>query len=158
MVNNLIDLSPRDYAAQPLPASLDDRVRTFVASERAADKQPQLTREAEWVLIVFAGRMASLAVRENSEAHVQSGLAALALIQGQVDLRDAIIYLSILYDAAVRIGAQADTIFKSFADAEGPMIRYIVAFPARKPEDKAISAMGFSVIEAPEGFIYRKNW
>jgi hypothetical protein len=109
------------------------------------------------MLIVFASRMASLAVREQSEAHLKAGLGALALIRGQVDLRDAIIYLSILYDAALRIGADADAIFQSFADSDGPMIRYIAGFPARKAADKTIAAMGFSAIEEPE-FTYRKNW
>src|SRR4051794_22150863 len=102
------DVQPYQYAAESLPSSTDDHLRVFVASEGAADDRTLLTPEAEWVLILFASRMASLAVREHSEAHVRAGLTALALIQGQVDLRDAIIYLSTLYDAANRIGSDAD--------------------------------------------------
>ena len=147
------DLRSRSYAAEPLPSATDDRIRAFVASDAAANARLEL--KAEWILIVFAGRMASLAVREKSEANVKAGLTALALIRGQVDLRDAIIYLSILYDAALRIGADADAIFQSLADLDGPMTRYINAFPARTAADKA--AMGFSAIEEPE-FTYRKNW
>jgi len=153
----LDEFLPSHYTAEPLPSSTDDRVRTFVVSESVASERVDLTREAEWVLIVFASRMASLAARERSVERVQDGVAALALVQGQVDLRNAIVHLSILYDAALRIGANADAIFRSFADASGPMIQYITAFPARKTADKAISAMGFSVIEEPE-FTYRKNW
>jgi hypothetical protein len=157
MENNLIELSGRDYTAKPLPSTTDNRVRAFVASEFAAGKRTELTREAEWSLIIFANRMASLAVREHSEIHIKDGLSALSLVGRHVDLRDAIIFLSVFYDAALRIGADADAIFRSFAGTEGPMIRYITAFPDRKTADKAIAAMGFSAIEEPE-FTYRKNW
>jgi hypothetical protein len=114
------DVPSRTYSAEPLPSSADDRLRDFVASEGAADDCTVLTPEAEWVLILFASRMASLAVREHSEAHVRAGLAALTLIQGQVDLRDAIIYVSIL---TMRRIESARTLMRSFAPLPVPADR-----------------------------------
>ncbi len=70
----------------------------------------------------------------------------------------ALFFLSVLYDAAVRIGTDADAIFLAFVGVEGPLIRYITSFPARKPTDKAIAAMGFSALDGPDGFKYKKNW
>ncbi len=92
MVTSLIELSPRDYMAEPLPAPADDRIRAFVASEVAAGKRTELTRESEWLLIGFASRMASLAVRESSAEHVKDGLAALSLVGKKVGRRDGIIF------------------------------------------------------------------
>ena len=51
-------------------------------------------------LTCFAGRMATLGVREQSRQRLLEGLVALVMEDYKEDFRDNIIYLAQLYDAA----------------------------------------------------------
>jgi hypothetical protein len=96
--------------------------------------------------------MAVLAVRERGENRIRTGLRALTPLKGAIDLRDAIIYLAPLYDAASRINADADALFRSFSRYSAPIVPHIVSFPDRTPEGRSLAAMGFVVAQDESGF------
>jgi len=63
--------------------------------------------------------------------------------------------LSLLYDSAERLGADAAAVFREAAAlGRGEFADLILGFAARAPQDRAISAMGYRAAEGPEGFRY----
>lgn len=158
----LRSVDAKAYARSPIPASDDatlyDVISRLPADEVIENDLPKLSESEEWIAAIFAKRMAVLGVREREEKRIRTGLRALTLLKGAIDLRDGIIYLAPLYDAASRIDADADAMFRSFDRYTAPIVPHIVSFPDRMPENRSLAAMGFVVDQDENGFTYRKTW
>jgi len=158
----LKSIDAKTYARSPIPASDDDALyqlfARFATDDVTENHAPKFSTDEEWVAAIFAKRMAVLGVRERDENRIRTGLRALTLLRGAIDLRDAIIYLAPLYDAASRINADADAMFRSFSRYSAPIVPHIVSFPDRTPEARSLAAMGFVVAQDESGFTYKKSW
>jgi hypothetical protein len=175
MDDNMTDLStalaaikkedPTGYGHRPLRCTLDDVlgvfVRAFVAAaplERrriAAQGDQTLSR----VLLVFAERMASLAVRVQSRTYLTSGMIALAAEGWMTESRENLSILSLLHDAAIRIGADPrETLEQVRQYATKSVTSSIEKFLKRSKEDKSIEAMGYVATADGDGFRYERTW
>jgi|GEM_PF-3838464 len=88
--------------------------------------------------------MATFAVREQSGDPIEIGLVALSLGGLNGPTRESLIVLSLLIDAARRVGESPERLLNRIAEPLGDDARTVVLnFLARTEEDRAIAAMGF---------------
>ena len=155
---------PSDYEGRPLPCPLDGAVNALLwafigasSSERdrlGLEVDPALSR----VLLAFAERMASMAVRLTSAANVFIGLVALAAEGRKTDPQANLAALSVLHDAALRIGVDPREAF----DEALPFTTKVSAgafdgFLQRPAEDKSLEAGGYRAGADKDGFRYERT-
>lgn len=111
------------------------------------------------VLLAFAERMASLGVRLSSRDYLVSGLLALAAEGWNREPREDLSILSLLHDAAIRIGVDPREAFQEVLPyATKSVANSLQRFLQRKEEDKSIEAMGYRAAEDSDGFRYKRTW
>jgi hypothetical protein len=149
-----------DYSSQPLPSELDDAIGRLVAAYRGAsseDRQELRTarRSAAWFpVLVYAERMATLALRERAVNRIEDGLIALAIEDFTFDPRDSIPLLALHHHAAGRIGADVRTVFESAAQHASPKVAETLRrFPSRNERDKSLAAMGYAESPDPDAML-----
>ena len=152
----------RDYYAMPMPSPLDEAVAALArrysqapAAERTAI-DARISLEHSYGFLIFAERMAALAVRERSVERVRDGLLGLALEHFRLDLREDLMVFSLLHHSARRIGADADALFRSLGP---PTVAADVAqeferFAQRPAELKQIRVFGYHEVSDDTGFRY----
>jgi hypothetical protein len=153
------------YPWRPLPCVLDSLVGDFVRVFMQAS-EPERWRLSAAVppedgafLTCFAERMASLGVRERSRARLLEGLVALVIEGYKDDFRSNMVCLAPLYDAALKIGVDAQVLFEEAAGyLRNAPYRDIVEFPRRKPENRSLEAMGYEDSNDAAGFKYNRTW
>jgi hypothetical protein len=95
--------------------------------------------------------IAALAVRMHSLEIVKQGLDQLFKSNAIADYRDIISALVLYYDAAQRLGADADRFLLDYANQSENFIKsHITRFVSRTPALKEISVGGYIVINDPE--------
>src|SRR6516225_6163567 len=106
-----------------------------------------------YTLFTFARRSAVFALRDNQSSHIIDGLTAIAVIElKRADFRDALVPLALLYNAAIRIGDNPDTLIRSaVALAESNMSALMEEFINRSPNDKDLRQWGHLVMETENG-------
>lgn len=156
-----LDTSSRAYSQQRIPSELDAALIELVDAFRRGNPMSRflikrrLSDQHSAILWAFSERMASLAVRERSKERVVQGLTGLVLEGCKEDWRDCIIRLAPLYDAAVKVGAPPDELFREAASyAGGEARKLLLEYPKRTPENLSIEAMGYSEGETEDGFRY----
>lgn len=152
------------YLGWPLPSPRDDEI---VALFDQARDNGELVRLAELVrprqdsvLGAFAERMASLAVRTGDPTTLRNGLlaAALAIVAPEVDVREVLLILPLLWHSAKRLELDPAAEFEATADLLPPAATAMRQFVARKPEDQRIEAMGYVESSDDGGFRYERTW
>jgi len=136
------------YGLQPIPVERDreisERLRRAMAAGRIAELESKVDEEHELVFRAFAERMATLAVREQSGDPIEVGLVALSLGGLKGPTRESLIVLSLLIDAARRVGESPGHLLNRIAEPLGDDARTgVLNFLARTEEGQAIAAMGF---------------
>jgi hypothetical protein len=149
----------------PIPSKLDDEtaavIKRFVAVASPERKEiaSLFTREHTDVLLGFAERMASLAVRLNRGDLIEQGLAAVVLERGMLDVREDMLVLAPLCDSAERLGLDARTLFRAAASLlPGGLSKVVAEFPDRPARSRGLEAMGYLVSSDGDGFRYRRTW
>jgi hypothetical protein len=155
------------YLAQPFPTPLDEALDAVVSgfrsmpdSARASWKGaiPFSQRDSQ-ILITYAIRMATQALREGSTSRITNGLIA-HLIEGERDdWRENIIALTLLFDAAKKLGVEPLPVFDEMAslapgDAAAETLR---GFRKRKPEALTIESMGYRTAMSAQGVRYEPD-
>jgi hypothetical protein len=153
-------LSLADYSRSPIPAEEDVRLQLFIRDMTLSERERQaLPPEQGWFLIVYARRMASLAVRRTAEDPIRDGIAALLVEHGRADFNESMDTVALLYDAAIRIGSHPQGLFKELARASSTKLaRAISDFPDRPPKDRALDAWGYYPSSDEDGFRYSRRW
>ena len=151
------------YYQKPIPCEIDDEISDIFVDLSAHDQNnieliaDSVSGDTGHVLGLYAERMASLAVRENSIEHVKHGLIALLIYEKAHDSRDALLVLSLLHDAAVKVGNLPKAIFNEI-DALFGESSFLSDFLGRSAEDKSIDSMGYEESKNEEGFLYVRTW
>lgn len=147
----------------PIPSAWDEMLSEVVT--KFIDAQPVersriaslFTDQHSFTFIAFAKRMASYAVRTGSKEKLFEGLAALVLDGGKFDSRENITVMAPLYDAALKIGVDPETLFTQAADlAPNEVSDVLRKFPNRPDESKSLICMQFVESEDEDGFIYER--
>ncbi|MDC0435396.1 hypothetical protein OAM69_07155, partial [bacterium] len=96
------------YYQQPIPSEIDDGLSRVLSSLLARDQSDLklvsdgIAADGAQVLGLYAERMASLAVRENSVNRIKQGLMALIIYARTEDPRDVLLVLCLLHDASIK--------------------------------------------------------
>jgi hypothetical protein len=118
----------------------------------------QISGEQRQTLLAYGERMASLSVRNSDATLIHYGLLGVGIDGWQSDWRDNVTIVSLLYDAANRIGEEPRAIFEStaalLADKPASAIR---RFLLRSAEDKSLAVMGYIVGTDLDGFRYLRT-
>jgi hypothetical protein len=149
----------------PIPSKLDDEtsavIKRFIAAAAPERKEiaSLFTREHTDVLLGFAERMASLAVRLSRRDLIEEGLAAVVLERGMLDAREDMLVLAPLCDSAETLGLDAGALFRAAASLlPGELSRIVAAFPDRPAKSRGLDAMGYVASSDDDGFRYRRTW
>jgi len=155
----------RGYGPGPIPGEVDDDVRRLLAAVRGADADARgaigrrLGDRVGMILLLFAERMAALAVRTGDPGPAREGLDAATLGARAVDRRDGLVRLSLLDDALRRLGLDPSPFFAAAEDLAAPDFREgLLGFPARPPESRSIAAMKYEAGADADGFRYLCRW
>lgn len=144
----------------PRPVPLDSAISAVVRSLAAApadvrtQARGRISMEQFYTLLTFSQRAAVIALREKDVERVRDGLAAVALIERErIDARNIPLVLSLLYHAAVRIGADPEAMFSaSAALAEPAVAQTIRQFAASDSTAQSLrDAWGFSEVRTDAG-------
>ena len=141
----------------PLPPDnkLTEICRRFAGSDATtrAIARTSVSMEDFYTLFTFAQRSAVFALRDNQSSHIIDGLTAIAVIElKRVDFRDALVALALLYNAAIRIGDNPDTLVRTaVALAESNMSALMEEFINRSPNDKDLRQWRHLVVETENG-------
>lgn len=147
----------------PIPSTWDEMLSEVVT--KFIEAQPfdrskivsLFTDQHSFTFIAFAERMASYAVRIGSKKKLFEGLAALVLDGGKFDSRENITVMAPLYDAALKIGADPETLFtQAAALAPNEVSDVLRTFPSRPAESKSLICMQFVESEDEDGFRYER--
>jgi hypothetical protein len=160
----LARLVKKNYDRPGGRAAKDAEIAAVMARVDSAESFERLAAlidlEIAGTLKGFAYRMATLALRSRDSAPVVQGLIAAQLVMMVDDPRDALVIYSLLYRSAEEIGLDASEVFRSTSFVPSGEFRQTPAeFAQRDPSIRNISAMGFLLVEGPEGPTYQqKAW
>jgi hypothetical protein len=139
----------------PLDNKLTEVCHRFAGSDAAtrATMRTSATMDSFYTLLAFAKRSAVFALRDNQSSRINDGLTAIAVIElKRIDFRDVLVRLALLYNAAIKIGGNPDTLVRSaIALAEPNMSELMEGFINRSPNDKDLRNWGYVVVETENG-------
>jgi hypothetical protein len=153
------------YGLSPIPSPIDEKVRNLVASFEAMDitsRQVTLSNMDErhgFVLIAFAERMSSLAVRTKNVDLIAEALSALAISARLVYFKEVMPVVSLLYRSAQNLGIDPRRpLSDPFCVGDEGFSEFVNKFPDRSHEDRSIEAMGYEENSDGDGFLYKRTW
>ncbi len=144
----------------PAPNDLDEIVRNLCRRYSGADQeqrssiQDSISMDEFYSLLTFCKRTAVFAMRKNDSEMVVDGLTALTMIeQDRVDFRDILMCLALLYHAAVRLGANADELFRRLARLAEPNVAEMLdEFVTQSSDYRDLrSSWGLAEVETKHG-------
>jgi hypothetical protein len=149
----------------PIPSELDEAVSEVInrfvnATDSDRVEISSLFTDAHsFTLIGFAERMATNAVRTGNPQYLFEGLVSLCIEAGKFDIREDILVLAPVYDAAVRLGAEPNNLFAKAASLiQNDVSDAVRAFPHRPDDTRSLSAMGYATRTDEHGFSYERDW
>ena len=165
LVHCLKELDNRGYSRAPLPQLRDEEIAQLIKAWLGLSEQDRreaelhISREQSFALITFGERMASLAVRECNAERILLGLLALGIEGGNSDWRENYLVVPLHYDAAQRIGVDAEPIFENvITQVGGTFAKHLRQFLQAPTPKKSIDVMGYQIGSDEQGFRYRRTW
>ena len=153
----------KPYVEFPYPSELDQLIERLVSlypmatdGERAEVRQFLTHQEASDCLQAFVLRMATQGCRRTDPALIDAGLMALVLEDERSDYRETLMLLSVVINAAVRIGADLVEMFDRAAEVATPEIAEALTCVLEEYlKDGNSSLMGHRAYDDPKGMTYR---
>jgi hypothetical protein len=146
---------------QPRDLEISELLRVWMVldeSARQASAQ-EILEEQRFTLLGYSERMASLAVRDRSQELIMLGLLALGVDGWRGDWRDNAVLISLHYDAAQRLSADAESLFENAAALlSSKAANALRSFLRRSAPDKTLEAMGYVAGTDADGFRYKRTW
>lgn len=150
------------YGPSPLPSQIDQEIESLVDAVAAGDETgtpPGMGETHGFVLMAYAERMASLAVRETSGDILSKGMTALGIASRLVYVKEALPVLALMHNSAIKLGVDPTKLFSALALNEGDELKsYVDSFLNRSAEDRSVQAMGYVESEDEGGFRYARTW
>ena len=147
------------YLPLPIPSPRDEELIRLLTRSSAPLLEDEVRPEHAQVLLAFAERAATLAVRRRDTSVLTAGLKALTLA-ADLDARDATILLPLYFDAAMRLDSDPAVLFATAvvsAPKDG-VAASLRSFANRSPEDRSLEAMGYVASADSDGFRYQRTW
>ena len=152
----------RGYLGLPIPAAEDQVVTDFLDSSVAAGPAEiirlttEASRDGRDVLLAYAERAATLAVRLRDRGAVIRALIAVEIGGLSYGSRQALITMSLIDRACRIIGCDFEDALEEAARKVGhPGTLAFATWLTRSAEDRAIEAMGYGEGQDVDGFRFR---
>jgi hypothetical protein len=148
-----------------MPNEVDEEITAIVKACNELDDESKtalrgrLTLEQKSLLLAFADRMASFAVRIKSLEPLMMAMMAMFLQIGIGDVREDILRLTLVHAAAQKIGVDPRFVFMESArqfgleDTSG-----LEAYLRRSDKDKSLESMGYVEGDDAYGFRFLRTW
>jgi hypothetical protein len=155
--------SSNPYVEFPYPSELDQLAERLVSlypvateAERAEARRILTDQSASDCLQAFVLRMATQGCRRTDPALIAAGLMALVLEDERSDYRETLMLLSVVINAAARIGADLVEMFNRAARVATPEVAEALRVVLQEYlKDGNSSLMGHRAYDDPEGLTYR---
>jgi hypothetical protein len=151
---------PKRTYSVPLEEAMTAVVKMFAPADEGGRRaiSSRLNVQARRAFLGYAANMAVLAVRAQSPALIEQGLAALVIEGGSQDYRDSVVAMAKLYHSAVKLGMNARGAFEKAASLAEPGIiqREMAGFPLRLPKDRDLEAFYETEETTEDGFRYKQ--
>lgn len=156
-------LADTGYKSEDIPGDHDFEIAESVSSinspEQFAEVTQTLSLRTARVLLAFAYRAASYAVRVNDPNWVRNGLIAAQLTLAQEDTREVLVIYSLLYRSLELLAVDPNAMFQDVAERAGGKFGDVTReFAKRNEHDKSISAMGYAEGADETGFKFICTW
>jgi hypothetical protein len=154
---------PGLYIEFPYPSELDQLIERLIRfypmatdAERAEVRQILTYQQASDCLQAFVLRMATQGVHRADPGLIAAGIMALVVEDERSDYRETMMLLSVVINAAVRIGADLVALFDRAAEVATPEIAEALSSVLQQYlKDGNSSLMGHRAYQDPEGLTYR---
>jgi hypothetical protein len=155
--------TPGLYIEFPYPSELDQLIERLISlypmasdAGRAEVRQILTNQTASDCLQAFVLRMATQGVRRADPGLIAAGIMALVVEDERSDYRETMMLLSVVINAAVRIGADLVALFDRAAEVATPEIADALRSVLQQYlKDGNSSLMGHRAYQDPEGTTYR---
>jgi len=146
--------------SDPVKSLLDDELsalcRRFATSDPSgrARLRGSASLDDFYTLLSFSRRSAVFAMRDRRAEHIVDGLTAIAMIEpDRIDVRDALVALSLLHHAARVIGANPEDLFGTAAALAEPRMSQLILGFLKRPEDERDiqKSWGYTAVETKAG-------
>jgi hypothetical protein len=151
------------YGLAPFPDPRDAEINFYVAGVRAGAAEEvraalaEVSGRGRQVLVAYAERSASIAVRNNVPDRLVRALIALVIGGLTQNALEALMRTALVEDAARRLGADPADVFAQAADLVGEIGGFALKlWLGRRPEDRTPECMGFTA--TGEGLSFRYEW
>jgi len=155
----------KGYGPSKLPSPLDEDLGVFIDQIAAAgpigvaDVLSKVSDTGRQVLLAYAERMASLAVRRRDQGLLLRGIVALVVGGLDRNARESLMVMALVEDSAERIGADLEDTLEAVSKIVGhPGTVNLVLWLTRKPEVRTLESMRYVAGADDDGFRYRLDW
>jgi hypothetical protein len=157
-------LSDAGYWVSYLPCAEDEKITEICAFYQKISQKDRvyfenmITRTAYFILSTYSTRMAMLGARKKQEHWLIYGIVALTIgwTTPHIDQREILMDLAPLYHSAQIVGHPRRIFEAGVQHVEDERIRQLIlGFLNRTPRDQRPEAMGWEIIQGPNGLIYR---
>lgn len=154
------------YGPRPIPSAIDEKVADLITSIKAMGATSRdatlsiMDERHGLVLIAFAERMSSLAVRTKRDDLLASAFVAIAIATRLINFKEILPVMSLLYKSASKLGADVKLAFRECGSVLGgkTFSNLFSDFLNRADEDRSIEAMGYEEGSDADGFRYTRTW
>jgi hypothetical protein len=151
------------YGLAPFPDPRDAEINFYVAgvrsvgAEEVAAALEEVSARGRQVLLAYAERSASIAVRNNVPDRLVRALIALVIGGLTQNALEALMRTALVEDAARRLGTDPSDIFGEATELVGEVGGFALKlWLARRPEDRTPEVMGFKA--TGEGLSFQYEW
>ncbi len=151
------------YGPKQIPDPIDSDVELLVNTvgklpkERLETVAGNMSLRHSQVLLAFAERMATLAVRCHDRKPLVAGLLAIRLAQTSSYMKEVMPILSVILDAAARLNISSTELVQE-PSIDGSFRSFLSEFEKRPPETRNIDAMGYKLEDVEGGPRYLRIW
>jgi hypothetical protein len=153
------------YGPRRIPHRLDQDVHKLLGvlsratdDDRAAALSRMVERHGS-VMVAFAERMASHAVRTGQSRYLDYGMTALAVASYLIYIKEVIPILSLLYRSTQKLGLEARGVFNTAipVPAAAGLQQIVDEFLNRSERDRSIEVMYYVEGQDQDGFRYTRT-
>lgn len=160
LIEYLKSIPLEDYFNEDLPSRHDDKIEFFINGIVKSDVdvsgvRGKLNTEDTTKLIIFAERIASLAVRRKSLETIACGLYAVGFCYGIEDQRDLLVRICLLYHSILKLGYSPYEVLNQMNLRDWEFKNFVEYFFDREEEDKSLEAFNFIEAGREKNFFYK---
>lgn len=153
------------YGPMPIPVGIDDDIHDILlpffrnGQGNGNAWTSHITERHGFVLMAYAERMASRAIRESRKDLLFESLSALALATPVVYIKEAIPIVGLILHSAHKLGVSPQDLLMDRKRIPSMVVdNLIMEYEERQEEDRSIEAMGYIEGVDADGFRYVRTW